>query len=84
MPRSRILKDDALLELAANRPQTAEDLGKSRLLLREARRGEIADGILAAIAARRGAARRPRSRGRRSRRGASPGAEALADCCGCC
>jgi ribonuclease D len=51
VPRGRILKDDALVELAANRPKTAEELGKSRLLLREARRGEIADGILAAIAA---------------------------------
>ncbi|HMQ94364.1 MAG TPA: ribonuclease D [Amaricoccus sp.] len=51
VPRNRILKDDALLELAANRPRTPEDLGKSRLLLREARRGEIAEGILAAIAA---------------------------------
>lgn len=51
VPRARILKDDALLELAANRPHTLEDLGKSRLLLRDARRGEIADGILAAIAA---------------------------------
>ena len=51
VPRGRILKDDALLELAANRPRNVEELGKSRLLLREARRGEIADGILAAIAA---------------------------------
>jgi ribonuclease D len=51
VPRARILKDDALLELAANRPRSVEDLGKSRLLLREARRGEIAEGILAAIAA---------------------------------
>lgn len=50
VPRNRILKDDVLLELAANRPRTIEDLGKSRLLLREARRGEIAEGILAAIA----------------------------------
>ncbi len=51
VPRSRILKDDALLELAANRPRTHDDLGKSRLLLREARRGEVADAILAAIEA---------------------------------
>lgn len=49
VPRARILKDDALLELAANRPHTMEDLGKARLLLREARRGDIAEGILAAI-----------------------------------
>lgn len=51
VPRNRIYKDDALLELAASRPSTIEDLGKSRLLLREARKGEIAEGILAAIAA---------------------------------
>jgi ribonuclease D len=51
VPRNRILKDDALLELAANRPANHDDLGKSRLLLREARRGDVADGILAAIAA---------------------------------
>ncbi len=50
VPRSRILKDDALLELAANRPRNHDDLGKSRLLLRDGRRGDIADGILAAIA----------------------------------
>ncbi len=50
VPRSRILKDDALLELAANRPKNHDDLGKSRLLLREGRRGDIADGILAAVA----------------------------------
>jgi ribonuclease D len=51
VPRARILKDDALLELAANRPHNLEELGKSRLLLREARRGEIAAGILAAVKA---------------------------------
>ncbi len=49
VPRNRIVKDDVLLELAANRPRSIEDLGKSRLLLREARRGEIADAILSAI-----------------------------------
>ncbi len=51
VPRARILKDDALVELAANRPRTPEELSKSRLLLREGRRGDVADGILAAIAA---------------------------------
>lgn len=49
VPRSRVYKDDALLELASTRPESAADLGKSRLLLREARRGDIADGILAAV-----------------------------------
>jgi ribonuclease D len=51
IPRSRVYKDDALLELASSKPLSLEDLGRSRLLLREARRGEIADGILAAIKA---------------------------------
>ncbi|MEM9910620.1 MAG: HRDC domain-containing protein, partial [Pseudomonadota bacterium] len=50
LPRSRVFKDDALLELASSKPQTPKDLGRSRLLLREARKGEIADGILKAVA----------------------------------
>ena len=51
VPRSRVFKDDALIELASTKPTSEAELGRSRLLLREARRGEIADGILAAIAA---------------------------------
>ena len=78
VPRSRILKDDALLELAANRPRTAEDLAKSRLLLREARRGEVAEAILAAIAAAEAVpvAEVPQPADAGSRK---PGSEALAD-----
>ncbi|MBN8293138.1 ribonuclease D [Rhodobacter sp. NTK016B] len=49
VPRSRVFKDDALLELASTKPETIEALGRSRLLLREARRGEIAEGILEAV-----------------------------------
>ncbi len=51
VPRSRVMKDDALLELASTRPTTMEELGRSRLLLREGRKPEIAEGILAAIQA---------------------------------
>jgi ribonuclease D len=51
VPRSRVFKDDALVELASTKPMNEQDLGRSRLLLREARRGEIADGILAAVKA---------------------------------
>ncbi|WP_417741069.1 ribonuclease D [Salipiger sp.] len=51
IPRNRVFKDDALTELASTKPATMEDLGRSRLLLREARKGAIADGILAAIKA---------------------------------
>ncbi|HOZ32520.1 MAG TPA: ribonuclease D [Tabrizicola sp.] len=49
VPRSRVMKDDALLELASTRPTSVEELGRSRLLLREGRKPEIADGILVAI-----------------------------------
>lgn len=51
IPRSRVMKDDALLEVASTRPQSHKDLNRSRLLLREARKGDIADGILEAVKA---------------------------------
>ncbi|MBW4708128.1 ribonuclease D [Roseobacter sp. YSTF-M11] len=51
VPRNRVFKDDALVELASNKPKTPEELGRARLLLREARRGDIAEGILKAVAA---------------------------------
>ena len=49
VPRSRVMKDDALLELASTRPTNMEELGRSRMLQREGRKTEIAEGILAAI-----------------------------------
>ena len=49
IPRNRVMKDDALLELASTKPRNMQELGRSRLLLREARKGEIAEGILAAV-----------------------------------
>ena len=51
IPRSRVFKDDAMIELASTKPLTEADLGRSRLLLREARKGDIANGILAAVKA---------------------------------
>ncbi|MBT2132183.1 ribonuclease D [Aliiroseovarius lamellibrachiae] len=50
IPRNRVMKDDALLELASTKPKNIQELGRSRLLLREARRGDIAEGILKAVA----------------------------------
>lgn len=50
VPRNRVFKDDALVELASTKPSTGSDLGGSRLLLREARKGAIAEGILKAVA----------------------------------
>lgn len=49
IPRNRILKDDALMELVSTRPKSVADLSKSRLLLREARKGAIAEGLVAAV-----------------------------------
>ncbi|MDU8926814.1 ribonuclease D [Alisedimentitalea sp. MJ-SS2] len=49
VPRNRVFKDDALVELASTKPSNMGELGRSRLLLREARKGEIAEGILAAV-----------------------------------
>ncbi len=51
IPRSRVFKDDAMIELASTKPLTEADLARSRLLLREARKGEIAAGIMAAVKA---------------------------------
>ncbi|GAA6207540.1 ribonuclease D [Cognatishimia sp. WU-CL00825] len=51
VPRNRVFKDDALIELASTKPGSMADLGRSRLLLREARKGEIAEGILQAVKA---------------------------------
>jgi len=49
IPRNRVFKDDALIELASTKPQSFDDLQRSRLLLREARKGDIAKGILEAV-----------------------------------
>ena len=51
VPRNRVFKDDALVELASLKPKNGDELGRARLLLRDARKGAIADGILAAITA---------------------------------
>ncbi len=51
IPRNRVFKDDALVELASLKPTNGEELNRARLLLREARKGEIAEGILKAVAA---------------------------------
>ena len=51
IPRNRVMKDDALMELASTKPRNMQDLGRSRLLLREARKGDIAEGILHAVTA---------------------------------
>ena len=49
VPRGRILKDEAVLEIAANRPETRDQLLASRALQREGRKAEAIDAILAAV-----------------------------------
>ena len=49
VPRNRVIKDDALMELASTKPKSVADLAKSRLLLRDARKGDIAEGLVAAV-----------------------------------
>lgn len=49
VPRGRILKDDAVLEIAANRPETRDQLLAARSLQREGRKAETCDAILSAV-----------------------------------
>ena len=49
VPRSRVYKDDALVELASAKPQSEQDLSRLRLLMRDARKGDIAAGILESV-----------------------------------
>ncbi|MEM9715798.1 MAG: ribonuclease D [Pseudomonadota bacterium] len=51
IPRARVFKDDALMELAATRPKTDKEFNRLRLLTREARGGAIAEGIKEALLA---------------------------------
>lgn len=76
IPRSRVFKDDAMIELASTKPATEADLGRSRLLLRDARKGEIAAGILAAVKAGQAATELPQPKPEEPGR---PGNAALSD-----
>ena len=49
VPRNRVMKDDALLEIASARPKTVEELSGLRLLQREGRKADMAEAILAAV-----------------------------------
>lgn len=49
IPRSRVLKDDAIYEIAAQQPQTAEALGRLRTIPKGFERSKSADDIIAAV-----------------------------------
>jgi len=59
VPRQRVLKDDAIAELARTQPKTAEALGSLRALPRGFERSKSGEAVLAAIAA--GLARDPKT-----------------------
>jgi len=59
VPRGRVLKDDALADIAVHAPTTAEKLGSLRSLPRGFERSKWGESILAAVA--RGLARDPKS-----------------------
>jgi len=50
VPRTRVMKDEALVEIATAQPKSAEELHKLRLVQREARRPEATAEIIAAVA----------------------------------
>jgi ribonuclease D len=51
VPRSRVLKDEALMEIASAKPRSPADLTRLRLIQREARKDPVQSGILAAVEA---------------------------------
>lgn len=50
LPRSRVLRDDVLLDIAAQAPTNDEELARTRSVARSGIAGWMRDGILAAIA----------------------------------
>jgi ribonuclease D len=49
LPRNRIVRDEALLEIAASRPRRVADLARVRALPKAVAEGGFGDGILAAV-----------------------------------
>lgn len=79
IPRGRILKDDAILEIGANKPKTREQLLASRSLQREGRKPEVCDAILAAVEAGEAAPPEEPPQNPRHFMRPKPGAQALSD-----
>lgn len=49
LPRNRLIRDEALLEIAAHIPSTVEELARTRGLSRGIAEGRIGQGVLAAV-----------------------------------
>jgi ribonuclease D len=50
LPRQRLLKDDSLMEIAAQAPTTIDELAHTRGLSRNAAEGKLGSALLAAVA----------------------------------
>ena len=50
VPRNRVVRDEALMEIAAHAPQTVDELARTRGLPRSVAEGRIGEEILAAVA----------------------------------
>jgi ribonuclease D len=78
LPRQRVLKDDALAEIAQQQPKTEDELGRLRALPKGYERSRSGEAILAAVAA--GLQRDPKSLPRLARsKGLSNGASATVE-----
>jgi len=79
VPRSRVLKDDVLIEVALAAPRTQESLGNLRSFPRGMERSRAGEDILAAI--ERGLARDPKTLPKleRERRGGGPSSAATVE-----
>src|SRR5215469_11060089 len=77
VPRGRVLKDDALADIAVHAPTTAEKLGSLRSLPRGFERSKWGEAILAATA--RGLARDPKSLPRIERAKGTPNGAATVE-----
>jgi ribonuclease D len=53
IPRNRVLRDEALMEIAAHAPQTVDELARTRGLPRNVAEGRVGEEILAAVASGR-------------------------------
>ncbi len=83
MPRGRIVKDEAVLEIASHVPKTIEALARTRSLGKGVAEGKLGGELLDAI--RRGlAAAGSTGTARRRAPRRRPGSARCSSCCGCC
>ena len=83
LPRGRIVRDEAVLEIAAHVPKTIDDLARTRSLGKGFAEGRLGGEILDAVAARPRRFRRRRAAAVAEPR-PRPASARSSICCGCC